>query len=158
MPLYLQHISDELKTATIYGKKMIDSDTCSSKLHFSFLSCLNITVIYCPILNSAIFQERSLIFIFLSCLCVCDLHVCMGVCLGLSVCFHLCSGPRLMLRIILHCSTFLIWGKVSQSNTESISSYPAYSWDPVSAFRLKITGKQSHTPDIYMSLGDPKHY
>lgn len=49
MPLYLQHISDELKTVTIYGKKMTDSDTCSSKLHFSFLSCLNTTVIHCPI-------------------------------------------------------------------------------------------------------------
>lgn len=84
---------------------MIDSDICSSKLHFSFFLA---TVIHCPILNSVIFQERSLIFIFLSCLCVCDLHLCMGVCLGLSVCIHLCSGPRLMLWIILHCSTFFI--------------------------------------------------
>lgn len=71
-----------------------------------------------------------------------DVHVCIGVCMGLSVCMQLCNGLRLMLGTVLHCSpTLFIEARSLDKNPE-----------PMDIANLAILSSQSEITSSHTHL------
>lgn len=80
-------------------------------------------------------------------------HVCIGVCMDLSVCMQLCRGLRLMLGIILHCSsTLFIEARSLDKNSEPMDIANL----AILFSQSEIISKHLYSPGLSLGMGEFK--